>query len=66
MLTQKFDSAFDAMTVCRARVAALLDCYRPQTPERQAVEGLLAALESLDAALTRAPSGSPCQAVRPS
>ena len=54
MLTRKLDSAFDAMVACRAKASALLDCYRPGTAERAAVEGLLAALQNVDTALTPA------------
>ncbi len=51
MLTRKLDTAFDAMVDCRAKASALRDCYRPQTAERIAIEGLLIALRNADAAL---------------
>ena len=58
MLTRKLDSAFDAILACRLKAPALLDFYRPGTLERGAVEGLLTALENVDAALTRRAGGT--------
>jgi hypothetical protein len=52
MLTRKIDVALDALAACRAHAPGLRDCYRPGTSERAALDGLLAALERTDAALT--------------
>lgn len=51
MLTHKIDAALDALLACAMRLPALRDCYRPGTPERAALDNLLAALQHADAAL---------------
>jgi hypothetical protein len=53
MLTQRIDAALNAIAACKVRTPLLADCYRPGTPERIALEGLLVALETVDAALLR-------------
>ena len=59
MLTQKIDAALDAITACKVKAPLLAHCYRPGTPERLALEGLLVALETVDAALTRRDAEAP-------
>ncbi|MDR3506330.1 MAG: hypothetical protein P4L64_00365 [Caulobacteraceae bacterium] len=49
MLTRKIDAALDAMALCRSRAPILRDCYRSGSPEREAVDAVLAALERFDA-----------------
>ncbi|QUD89845.1 hypothetical protein [Phenylobacterium montanum] len=51
MLTQKIDGALDAILACMMRVPALRDAYRPGTPERAALDDLLASLQRADAVL---------------
>ncbi|MDR3512493.1 MAG: hypothetical protein P4L73_12730 [Caulobacteraceae bacterium] len=51
MLTRQIDAALDALEACRTRAPHLRDCYRPGTPERAALDELVAALERTDAAL---------------
>lgn len=53
MLTQRFDSAFDAMTRCRAQVLFLLDCYGRGAEERAAIERLLGALDGVCDSLSK-------------
>lgn len=55
MLTERFDSAFDAMTRCRAQVLFLLDCYGRGGEERAAIERLLGALDAVSESLVKAP-----------
>jgi len=62
MLTQKIDAALDAITDCKIRTPTLAHCYRPGTPERLALEGLLVALETVDAALMRRDAEAPSAA----
>lgn len=57
MLTRKIDAALDALDACRARAPGLRDCYRPGSPERDALDALLAALERTEAALRPACPG---------
>ena len=52
MLTRRIDAALMAMTSCRDRVPDLLDVYRPGSPERSALDDLLAALKRADQVLT--------------
>lgn len=51
MLSQKIDSALDALLACMMRLPALRDCYRPGTPERVALDDLTASLQRTGAAL---------------
>ena len=51
MLTHKIDGALDALLACMMRLPALRDCYRPGTPERAALDDLMAALQRTDAVL---------------
>jgi hypothetical protein len=51
MLTRKIDAALDALDACRATAPGLRDCYLPGSPERAALEALIAALERTQAAL---------------
>jgi hypothetical protein len=51
MLTHKIDSALDALLACMMRLPALRDCYRSGTPERTALEDLMASLQRTDAVL---------------
>ena len=51
MLSYRIDAALDALLACMMRVPALRDCYRPGTPERAALDSLLAELQRTDAAL---------------
>jgi hypothetical protein len=62
MLTQRIDAALDAIAACKTRTPLLADCYRPGTPERIALEGLLVALETVDAALLRRDAEAPTAA----
>jgi membrane peptidoglycan carboxypeptidase len=59
MLTRKIDAALDAMLACMIKAPALLDVYRPGTPERAAVAELLAALQRTDAVLFERPADPP-------
>ncbi len=51
MLTHKIDGALDALLACMMRLPALRDCYRPGTPERIALDDLMASLQQTDAVL---------------
>lgn len=57
MLTRKIDAALNALDACRASAPGLRDCYRPGSPERAALDELMAALERTDAAL-RSPAAA--------
>ena len=58
MLTERIDRALAALRDCRVRTPALRDCYRVGTPEREAPEAALTAVEAADLALTQAsPTG---------
>ena len=59
MLTRKLDGAFDALAHCRSQAAVLLDCYRPGTEERAAVERLMSALEAVNRTFSQPASGPP-------
>lgn len=60
MLTRRIDAALDALDACRTRAPDLRDCYRPGSPERAALDELMAALERTTAALRPAgPAGAP-------
>ena len=61
MLTRRIDAALDALAVCRARAPGLRDCYRPGSPERAALDALIAALERTETALSP-PVGAGSQA----
>jgi hypothetical protein len=47
MLTRRVDAALDALCACRERVP-LRDQYKPDTPQRAALDGVLAALRRAD------------------
>ena len=51
MLSQKIDSALDALLACMMRLPALRDCYHSGTPERGALDDLLIALQRTDIVL---------------
>lgn len=51
MLTHRIDGALDALLACMMRLPALRDCYRPGTPERAALDDLMASLQRTDAVL---------------
>lgn len=51
MLSQKIDSALDALLACMMRLPALRDCYGPGTPERGALDELMVSLQRTDAVL---------------
>lgn len=51
MLTRRIDAALDALWTCRERLPLLRDLYRPQTPERRALDEVLAAMKRADAVL---------------
>lgn len=59
MLTRKLDGAFDALSQCRSQAAVLLDCYRPGTEERAAVERLMSALEAVNRTFSRPANPNP-------
>lgn len=59
MLTRKIDTALDAMASCRIRTPMLAECYRLGTPERIALDDLIAALERTDAILLRRDAAPP-------
>lgn len=56
MLTERIDRALAALRDCRFRVPALRDLYRPGTPERAALDAVVAAVEAADRTLTQAGS----------
>jgi hypothetical protein len=62
MLTRKIDAALDALDACRARTPGLRDCYRPGSPERDALDALVDALERTEAALRPQVGGSAASA----
>ena len=51
MLSYQIDAALDALLALMMRAPALLDCYRPGTPERTALDGLMEQLARTDAIL---------------
>ena len=51
MLSYQIDAALDALLALMMRAPALRDCYRPGTPERTALDELLAQLARTDAIL---------------
>jgi len=53
MLTQKIDAALYAIENCRLRIPDLAEAYRPGSPERAAIEELVAAVAKVDATLYR-------------
>jgi hypothetical protein len=57
MLTRHIDQAFDALAACKTRLPWLRDLYRPGTPEHDALEAVLGALQRADAVLLDRPSG---------
>ncbi len=48
MLTRRIDAALEALWTCRERLPLLVDIYRPETPERAALEGVVAAIANAD------------------
>ena len=44
MLTKPIDKALEALTACRQHVPYLPDLYRPESPERAALDGVLRAV----------------------
>jgi hypothetical protein len=62
MLTYQIDAALDALLALMMRAPALRDCYRPGTPERTALDELLAQLAHTDAILfNRAAADAGCR-----
>jgi hypothetical protein len=51
VLTQKIDSALDALLACMMRLPALQTCYDIGTPERDALDELMASLQRTDVVL---------------
>jgi len=51
MVTRRLDRAFEAVSECRRRAPDLTDAYAAGTPEREAVNALIAALELAERAL---------------
>ena len=51
MLSYQIDAALDALLALMMRAPALRDCYRPGTPERTALDGLMEQLARTDAIL---------------
>ena len=60
MLTRRIDAALDAIARCRRQVPELSDVFRPGTPERAALEDLLAALKRTDDVLLGRQARPPC------
>jgi hypothetical protein len=48
MLTRRIDAALEALWTCRERLPLLVDLYRPESPERAALEGVIAAIAHAD------------------
>lgn len=61
MLTRRIDTALDAIARCRSQVPFLSGLYRPGSPERLALEDLLAALRRTDDALLRRQAAPPAE-----
>ena len=59
MLTLTIDAALDALLACMMRLPALRDCYRPGTPERAALDDLMASLQRTDATLFKRTASAP-------
>lgn len=55
MVTQTLDRAFAAMDECRRRTPELTAIFRPGTPEREALNALIAALDLAERALNPKP-----------
>ncbi len=53
MLTRRIDQALEALILCRERLPFLRDLYRPESPERAALDALLDGLRRADHALAR-------------
>jgi hypothetical protein len=51
MLTRRIDAAYFAIEACRDRTPALLEFFHAETPERVALDRLMAALREVDNAL---------------
>ena len=48
MLTERIDAAYRALDAARERTPALLEVYPPDTPERVALNRVMAALHHVD------------------
>ena len=48
MITGRMNRAFEALTACRSSVPDLRHIYRPGTPQRAALDRLLAALSEVE------------------
>jgi len=61
MLTKPIDKALEALTACRQHVPYLPDLYRPESPERAALDGVLRAVGEANEVLIGQPKlrGSP-------
>ena len=53
MLTERIDRALDALDASRKHIPGLRDVFRPHTPERVALDKLLAVLAEVDGVLCR-------------
>lgn len=60
MLTRRIDAAYFAIEACRDRAPALLEFYHPQTPERVALDRLMAALREVENTLLSPRAEPPC------
>ena len=60
MISRRIDAALDAIDRCRRQAPALSDAFRPGTPERAALEDLMAALKRTDDVLFRRQPRPPC------
>ena len=53
MLTRRIDAALEALWTCRERLPLLRDLYAQGTPERAALDGIVAAIDLADKVLLR-------------
>jgi hypothetical protein len=51
MLTRRIDSAIESLWTCRERLPFLRELYRPGSPERAALDDVLAAIRRADQVL---------------
>jgi hypothetical protein len=51
MLTRRIDSAIESLWTCRERLPFLRELYRPGSPERAALDDVLAAIRRADTVL---------------
>ena len=51
MLTRRIDAALESLWTCRERLPLLRDLFLPGTPERGALDGVVAAIEHADKVL---------------